>query len=105
VYDLFAFVHERHLQREILYEMLPVAYEHPNMDLDSVLASIHFVPHDRDSILSLIPLLREKFARINTSQDAGAGLRWMMRELRKMAVGNVPLPELATTVAEGDAHE
>ena len=104
IYGLFAFVHERGLQREILYEMLPVAYEHPNMDFDSVLASIQFVPHDRASILSLVPLLREKFAQINTSPDAGAGIRWMMKKLRPMALGNMALPELAAVIREGGAR-
>ncbi len=101
VYDLFAFCHEQGLQREILYEMLPVAYEHPKMDAESVLISIRFSRHDRQSILALIPLLREKFARINTSKDPGAGRRWIMGELRRMALGNVPLAELAAAVDGG----
>jgi len=105
IYDLFAFAREHDLQREILYEMLPVVYEHPNMDLESVLASIQFTPQDRDTIFSLIPLLRAKFAQINTSKDPGAGQRWMMNELRKMAIGNIPLSELAEAIRRGDAHE
>jgi glutamyl-tRNA(Gln) amidotransferase subunit E len=104
IYDLFAFLQERGLQREILYEMLPVAYEHPNMDLPSVLASIQFARHDRESILALVPLLREKFAQINTSRDPEAGRRWMMKKLRKMAIGNVPLAELAAGLAAGGAR-
>jgi glutamyl-tRNA(Gln) amidotransferase subunit E len=105
VYDLFAFVQERGLQREILFEMLPVTYEHPSMDLESVLAATQFARQDRESILSLVPLLREKFAQINTSKDGGAGRRWMMKKLRKMAIGNVPLPELAAALGGGGAHE
>ena len=101
VYDLFAFVRDQKLQREILYEMLPVVYEHPNIDLESVLATIQFSPHDHDSIFSLIPLLRAKFARLNTSRDADAGLRWTMKELRPMAIGNIPLSELAEAVKGG----
>lgn len=100
IHKLFAFIQERNLQREILYEMLPVVYEHPNMDFESVLTSIQFSRHDRDSIFSLIPLLHEKFAQINTSKDPGAGPRWMMRGLRKMAIGNISLSELAAAVCE-----
>jgi hypothetical protein len=73
------------------------------MDLDSVLTSIQFAPHDRDSILALVPLLREKFAQIDTSSDAGAETRWMMKKLRPMALGNMPLPELAAIIREGGA--
>jgi glutamyl-tRNA(Gln) amidotransferase subunit E len=100
IYELFAFAREQNLEREILYEMLPEVYEHPNMDLESVLISINFARHDRDEIFSLIPLLHEKFAQINTSKNPDAGLRWMMKELRKMATGNIPLPELAAAVCE-----
>ena len=101
IYELFAFIQEQQLQREILYEMLPVVYEHPNMDFESVLTITQFSRHDRESIFSLIPILRKKFGQINTSKDPGAGPRWMMRELRKMAIGNIPLSELATTIHKG----
>ena len=104
VHDLFAFVKEKGLQREILYEMLPVAYAHPKMDPDSVLTSIGFRHRDREEILAPIPLLGEKFARIRTSQDEEAGTRWIMKELRKAAVGNLPLPELAKAVRKGGRH-
>ena len=105
VCELFAFVRERNLQREILYEMLPVAYQHPTMDLESVLASTSFSHRDRDSIFALVPLLREEFAQVNTSRDADAGLRWMMKKLRRVAIGNVPLPELAEAIRRGVAHD
>jgi glutamyl-tRNA(Gln) amidotransferase subunit E len=101
IYDLFAFAREQKLEKEILYEMLPVVYEHPNMDLESVLATLHFSRRDRNSILTLIPLLRDKFARLNTSRDASAGLRWTMQKLRPMAIGNIPLSELAEAVKGG----
>lgn len=98
VYDLFAFVHERNLHREILYEMLPVAYEHPKLDLGSVLDSIEFVPRGRDRIVSLVPLLCDKFAQSHTSPDPGACSRWVMKKLRRLALGNMALPELAAIV-------
>jgi len=85
--------------------MLPEVYEHPNMDLESVLISINFARHDRDEIFSLIPLLQEKFVQINTSKNPDAGLRWMMKELRKMATGNIPLSELAAAVREYEGRK
>jgi glutamyl-tRNA(Gln) amidotransferase subunit E len=75
------------------------------MDLESVLVSLPFSRHDRDSILSLIPLLREKFRQINTSQDHEAGLRWIMGELRKMAIGNIPLSELAEAIRKESTND
>jgi glutamyl-tRNA(Gln) amidotransferase subunit E len=104
IYQLFAFVHEHKLEREILDVMLPVVYEHPNMDYESVLISIRFSRHDRSSIVSLIPLLREQFARADPSRDADAELRWVMKGLRKMAMGNMPLSDLAQVVRQGGAQ-
>lgn len=101
LYGLFAFLHERQLQDEILYDILPVAYEHPNMDPESLLASIQFIPRERDQIISLIPLLRAKFAQINTSSDPEAEVRWIMKKLRPMAIGNMPLSELAAAIRAG----
>jgi len=101
IYKLFAFIREQKLLQEILYEMLPVAYEHPQMDFESVLASIQFSHHDRSSIFALIPILREKFIQIKTSKDDDASLRWIMKKLRKMAIGNIPLQELADAIRKG----
>jgi glutamyl-tRNA(Gln) amidotransferase subunit E len=104
IYKLFAFIREQKLRQEILYEMLPVAYEHPQMDFESVLASIQFSYHDHSSIFALIPILREKFIQIKTSRDDDASLRWIMKKLRKMAVGNIPLQELADAIRKGGAQ-
>lgn len=105
IYDLFVFVREEGLRREILFEMLPLVYEHPDADLESALAEVGFSRRDHDGVLACIPLLWSRFAQINTSKDAGAGLRWVMGELRKLAVGNIPLSELAEAVRQGGPHE
>jgi len=105
IYDLCRFVHTGKLQKEILISMLPVIYEHPNMDLESALISAHFASHDRKSIVSSIPLLRKKFSQINSSKDPEAPVRWIMKKLRSMALGNIPMPELAKAVRKGGNNE
>lgn len=104
VHDLFAFVEERKLDREIVKKMLPVVYEYPNMDFDSVLTTVDFVPMSKDEILSYIPALNQKFDEINTSSGPQARLRWIMGNLRKRAVGNISLAELRSYVEEEIAH-
>ena len=76
-----------------------------NMDMLSVLESIEFKPRSRESILSLIPFLHDKFAFIRTSKYEVAELRWMMKELRKIAIGNLPLKELAKIIQGGGKHD
>ncbi|MBN1485519.1 MAG: Glu-tRNA(Gln) amidotransferase subunit GatE [Chloroflexia bacterium] len=105
LYELFAFIRGKRLQADILYDMLPVVYAHPNMDLESVLTSIDYAPQDCERILALLPVLREQFSRINTSPDPEAARHWIMGKLRPLALGNVPLNELAEAIGRGGSHE
>jgi len=98
IYDLFAFIKKQNLNYEIVKEMLPIVYQHPNMDFESVLITIDFVPLKRDEILSSIPILNQKFDEINSSRDPRARLRWIMGNLRKQAIGNISLAELKSYV-------
>jgi len=105
IYDLFAFIHEQNLQLAIIFDMLPVAYEHPGLDFRSVLDGRHFSRRTPEHVFACIPVLRRKFTEIRTSQDPYAGRRWMMNELYPIAVGNVALPELAAAIGAGDDHD
>jgi glutamyl-tRNA(Gln) amidotransferase subunit E len=78
-----------------MYKMLTVIYKHPRMDMMSVLESIGFQRYSTDNIYTLIPVLNEKFKTIKRSKDKLAEFRWMMKELKKIALGNIPMPELA----------
>ncbi|MFL0245656.1 Glu-tRNA(Gln) amidotransferase subunit GatE [Candidatus Clostridium stratigraminis] len=100
IYDLFNFIKEHNLEYDIAYDMLPVLYTHPEMEMMSVLKSISFTKRSRDSILSLIPFMNNKFNQINTSKNNKAKFKWMMKELRKIALGNIPLNELADIIAK-----
>jgi glutamyl-tRNA(Gln) amidotransferase subunit E len=105
IYDLFAFIREQNLKPEIIFNMLPVVYEHPGLDFGSVLDGIHFSRRTLEHIFSYIPVLRHKFSEIRTSRDPSAGRRWMMKELHPLAVGNVALPELAAVISAGGDHD
>ena len=74
--------------------------KYPNMDMESVLTSINFSLHDNDSIYGMIPLLRNKFSEIKRSNDPAAESRWIMKELRKMAIGNISLAALAERIGK-----
>ncbi len=101
VYGLLKFVHQRKLDREIVRTMLPVLYLHPNMEFESVLTVIGYQKHSRDEIVELLPPLLKKFDEIGKSSDPAAKLRWVMGNLRKAALGNIPLKELRALVEKG----
>jgi glutamyl-tRNA(Gln) amidotransferase subunit E len=78
--------------------MIPVIHEHPRMDFESVLESIRFKKADKEDIRSLIPYLQKKFretARVASDENER---NWIMGELRKKAVGNIMLKELANQI-------
>ncbi len=101
VYDLFAFIQAQKLHRDLIFELLPVIYQHPQMDMEAALATIGYSRHDHVNVSSLIPLLREKFEKIRISKEEGAEVRWIMGALKKAAVGRIPMRELADIIREG----
>jgi glutamyl-tRNA(Gln) amidotransferase subunit E len=92
--ELFKFVKEQKLDKAILRKMLPVIYEHPKMDFDSVLETLKFKRIKPDEIVKDIPFLKKQFAGIRYSKKDGVETHWIMGELHKRAEGNMALSEL-----------
>jgi glutamyl-tRNA(Gln) amidotransferase subunit E len=104
IYGMFVFVNERKIEREILREMVPVVYEHPNMAFESVLITLDYHQHSLEDILSYVPALKRKFREIKKSSSPLAEVDWIMGHLRKRALGNVPLRELRALVEKEVAN-
>ncbi|HLO90982.1 MAG TPA: Glu-tRNA(Gln) amidotransferase subunit GatE [Lentimicrobium sp.] len=98
VYALLKFLKEQNLQPELAWKMLPVVYEHPKMDFQSVLESIKFKRIKTDDILAKVPFLRSKYAEIRNSDDAANEKEWIMGQLRQMSIGNINLRELSKLI-------
>ncbi len=109
IYELFDFIIRKKLKRNILKEMLPEVYEHPNMDFDSVLTTIQYRPVSEEEILANIPVLKEKFKEISRTKEQPAEILWIMGRLRPLALGNMDLHGLReiveTAVNYGGCHE
>lgn len=94
IYDLLDFLKRNHLTADIALDMLREVYQHPNMDFDSILTTLKFKRRSESEIMALIPYLRQKFSEIDTSHQPGAETRWIMGELRRRALGSIPLSRL-----------
>ena len=99
IYDLFKFIKEEKLDSRILKQMLPVVYEHPQMDFESVLVNINFKRIDKNEIISHIPFLKNKFKTIRKKHEPEFEIKWIMGELRNRAVGNIALEELYKNIS------
>jgi len=105
LYGMFKFIHEKKLDPIIARPMLAEVYAHPKMVFDSVLTIIGYKKYDADDIAVNIPILRDKFAEIRTSPRPDAAVDWIMGNLRRMALGNMPLKDLRARVEKEIGHE
>lgn len=94
IVELFNYLKKEKLAENIAVHMMPVLYEHPKMDFDSILTSINFKRIDKTDILARIPFLIEKFDKIRRKEGDTFKVNWIMGQLRKQAVGNMEMTEL-----------
>lgn len=94
IVELFNYLKKEKLAENLAEHMLPVLYEHPKMDFDSILTSIEFKRIDKADILARIPFLSEKFDEIRRKKGDQFKVNWIMGQLRKQAVGNMEMTEL-----------
>lgn len=94
IYDLFKYLKKEKLDLNIAKEMLPVVFEHPKMDYDSVLEIMKFKKRSVEQILAPIGFLKEKYKEIGVKKDSKSETDWVMGQLRKQALGNMNLNEL-----------
>ncbi len=100
LYTLFKFIHQKKLGHEIIREMLKVVYQYPNMDFESVLITIKYIPATKEEILSNVSVLKEKFREIRYSKDPAAEVAWIMGHLRELALGNIRMKTLRKEIEE-----
>jgi glutamyl-tRNA(Gln) amidotransferase subunit E len=102
IIELMKKLRSRGIGRELIKEVLPVAYQHPKMDMDSILTVLHFKEQQQSDLLATVAFLNNKFAAIRMSQDEEARINWLMGQLRPNAIGNIPLSDLRKMLEEMD---
>ncbi|MBM3435870.1 MAG: hypothetical protein FJY07_06615 [Bacteroidetes bacterium] len=100
VYAKFRFLKNEKIEFDIANKMIPVVYEFPKMDFESVLTSIGFKRIPKDEIISHLPFLKNKFAETAKSNNITNLINWIMGELREEALGNMSLTELADHIKD-----
>ncbi len=99
VYALLRFLKKQKLELAIARKMLPMVYQYPKMDFDSVLTSIKFKRTTKEQLLTQIPFLKKKLAEIRHSKGEMVERDWVMGQIRMIAEGNVDLQELSTLIS------
>jgi len=108
VYDMFKFIIEKQLSFDIIKSILPVIYLYSQMEFESVLNSLEFERYTKEAILKNVSSLQSMFPKINKSKNPKAAEKWIMGNLRPIAMGNMPLRELndfvRKSLSEGGAR-
>jgi len=94
IYELFEFLNQENLEQEISKIMIPVIYEHPNMDMESVLFTINFKKRSEENILAPVENLILKVKETKKANDKEFIINWLMGHLHKQAIGNISLKYL-----------
>ncbi|TSA27522.1 MAG: Glu-tRNA(Gln) amidotransferase GatDE subunit E [Bacteroidetes bacterium] len=100
IYQLLAFLRSKKIDPALARKMLWVVYQHPKMDLDSVLEAVGYKPISPEEIIGKIPFLVKKFRETRISDDDTDGVNWIMGNLRKSALGNISLKELSERIEQ-----
>ncbi len=98
IYDTFKFVKDNKLQQNIIKKILPIIFEHPNMDFESILTTIEYKNISKKNIITNIKDIRDKFNDIRYSKEKDAEVLWVMGQLAPLATGNINLRELEEIV-------
>ncbi|MHC1705857.1 MAG: Glu-tRNA(Gln) amidotransferase subunit GatE [Tenuifilaceae bacterium] len=100
IVEMFEFLKKQKLEPSIAKLMLPVIYQHPNMDFDSVLTSLNFKRRSKDELIAPVDYLLEKFREIKVTKgdSPDIALNWVMGQLNRQALGNVDLKELKKSI-------
>ena len=94
VYDMFAYLNKENLNINLAKKMMTILYQHPQMELSSVLSEIKYKKRSKTQLTAPIGFLKEKYKEIGNNKDKVAETNWVMGELRKQALGNIDLIEL-----------
>ncbi|MDR2084977.1 MAG: Glu-tRNA(Gln) amidotransferase subunit GatE [Bacteroidales bacterium] len=98
IFDMFEYINKNKLEKEIAYKILPVLYQHPQMDFDSILTTINFKKLKSENIVSNISMLKKKYDEIGRIKTNDAKNNWIMGQLNNLAVGNISMNELNNIV-------
>jgi glutamyl-tRNA(Gln) amidotransferase subunit E len=105
IYGLFGFISKKKLLTSIAHVMLPVIYDHPDMEFGSVLTSIDYRKHPMNELLAPVDFLFGKFRQIRYSETEKAAIDWIMGQLHRQALGNVELIKLKEQIEEKITRE
>jgi glutamyl-tRNA(Gln) amidotransferase subunit E len=105
VFELLKFLKEKGIDLPLAKVMLPEIYRYSQIDFESVLATMKFKRIPEDDILGQVPSLAKIADQLGIPNDKGTQIRWIMGQLHKTALGNIPMSKLMKHVEKTINHQ
>ena len=100
IYGMFGFIAKKKLLPSVAKLMLPVIYDHPDMEFGSVLTAVDFKKYNLNELVAPIDFLYRKFRQIRFKEDEKAAVDWLLGQLHRQALGNVEITDLKNEIEE-----
>jgi glutamyl-tRNA(Gln) amidotransferase subunit E len=100
IYDLFAFLQKNHLHFNLAKKIMPISYQYPMMDFESIIESIKFQKKSESELKEKIDFLNTKFEEIKKRSELDAKKRWIMGQIHHSAIGNIDLAILENHIVD-----
>ncbi|MCK5213485.1 MAG: hypothetical protein KAQ74_06115, partial [Dehalococcoidia bacterium] len=94
-------IRQRGIKIELLKTLLPIAFAHPQANIDELLNLSGYSIASESEILEKIPELLAEFSQKRRRDPTHAQRNWVMGRLRPHALGNMSLADLAESIVEG----
>ena len=94
IHKLIEFLQKNQIELDIVEKILPIICLNPQMEFESVLNSLEYERYKKEVILKNVSSLQNMFTKINHSKNPQAAEKWIMGNLRPIALGNIPLRDL-----------
>jgi len=100
IYGMFKYLKTNNIEVEISKLILPVVYQHPRMEFNSILNTLKFKKRSENELFAPIDFLIEKFLEINKKTNNDDLVKWVMGQMHSMGLGNIKLSELNKEVED-----
>ena len=94
VYKLLKFLKEKNINPELAKSMLPLIYKNHRINFDSVLSAVSYKKIPEKEILSKVSSIQREAEKLGITQEKEAQERWVMGQLRGIALGNICMETL-----------
>jgi glutamyl-tRNA(Gln) amidotransferase subunit E len=101
IYTLIKFIKEAQLDIAIIHAMIKQMFLQPSASFTEILERIPYIKATKEQIITLMASALSDFERLpQKSNNQGAKLRWVMGKLKKTALGNADLREIAKIITQ-----